>query len=273
MEFRQHGFLASDLVIAVGETRRKFATWFALLDDLNAQAMKMLWAFKPKVDDERHLVGTLLFCRAVQAYQGAILMAERGMIAEARTLIRNCAESAFALGAIALDRSFLEEMIDGHFKHTQKLTQIYLTEPELFARLSSQNVLTLQQHLAEIKAEYPEQSPKKINWQSISKRVGMTVLYNTVYRDTSADAAHVTLDALNRHLIADDDANIKSLKFGPDEVDLESTLSIAISALLHAMNGVVLISESEPFAQIQKDFTERWRETRLSNPRQERSDL
>jgi hypothetical protein len=272
MGFHQRGFLASDITDAISKIRQEYAEWFRFLDELNADSMAILWAFKPKSDNEQHLVAAVLFCRAVQSYQGAIMMAERGMITEARTLVRNCAETAFALGAIALDRSFLGELIDGHFKHTANLARAYLEEQDLFTRLTAQNVLALKQQIADIEAEYPEESPKGINWKSVAKRVGMTILYNTVYRDTSSDAAHVTLDALNRHIIADEEENIKSLKFGPDDVDLESTLSIAVSALLHAMNGVVLISGSEPFALTQNTYTERWKHMRLASLERERND-
>jgi hypothetical protein len=58
----------------------------------------------------------------------------------------------------------------------------------------------------------------------------LIALYNAVFRAASGDSAHISLDALNRHVRADMDANIQGLRFGPDVSDLPDTLSIAISA-------------------------------------------
>ena len=39
-------------------------------------------------------------------------MAERGMIAEARSLVRSCAETAIAIGCLAIDDKFVDALIE-----------------------------------------------------------------------------------------------------------------------------------------------------------------
>jgi hypothetical protein len=44
-------------------------------------------------------------------YQGAALLAERGMTVEARTLARSTLEGAFYLGAVANDPTFVDKLV------------------------------------------------------------------------------------------------------------------------------------------------------------------
>ena len=63
-------------------------------------------------------------------------------------------------------------------------------------------------------------------------------LYNTVYRSTSGDAAHTSLDALNRQIRVDASGDIAGMKFGPSSDDLSVTVSDAISVLGFALHAV-----------------------------------
>jgi hypothetical protein len=75
---------------------------------------------------------------------------------------------------------------------------------------------------------------------------------------TSGDAAHVSPNALDRNVRADEHGKIVGLLFQPETRDLERALSFATDALLHAMRAVVRLSRREEFDRIVNSYIDRW---------------
>ncbi len=235
MTFEANGFLAEDMTQWVSKVREEFKPWFELVFDLNQMAMRILYKATPLQSSVQQLVGALIFARSIQSYQAAKLLAERGLLTDARTLVRSCAESAIALGGIAYDENFIDEIIDDYHKHRLSVANVMASDPEFSKGLTPEHLDGLKKISPEISAKYQLSKPKSVKWDVVATRVGMSALYNTVYRGISGDAAHVTADALNRHIQADDQADIECLIFEPSSKDLEDTLSAAVSAMLHGI--------------------------------------
>jgi len=92
------------------------------------------------------------------------------------------------------------------------------------------------------------QSGDPVSIAALAQRAGVTALYNAVFRSASGDGAHTSIDALNRHIRADSQANILGLKFGPAVDDLPATLSDSISVLGHALQAVLDLFRLRHFA-------------------------
>jgi len=80
MSFIDEGFLSSETAM-VERFRRDHAARFELADRLNRLGMRLLT--KTRTYDAQQQLVRGLFSRAVSNFQGAVLMAERGMTAEA----------------------------------------------------------------------------------------------------------------------------------------------------------------------------------------------
>src|SRR5260221_9439059 len=102
------GFLSGSHRKWISSTRLHYQKWFRFIDRLNRAAMKVLAAVEPDPKKNQELCATLLYRRALQSFQGSILLAERGMIAAAFTLVRRCAETALSLGCMAADEKFFD---------------------------------------------------------------------------------------------------------------------------------------------------------------------
>jgi hypothetical protein len=87
----------------------------------------------------------------------------------------------------------------------------------------------------------------------------MTDLYLTVYRKTSGDAAHVTLNALDRHVVSDASGNLVGFHFGPFPKDTVDTLSSAIAALYHATEARLLGLNDAAADAVLLALTREWR--------------
>jgi hypothetical protein len=61
------------------------------------------------------------FVRVHQGLQAVLLLAERGVIGDARVIIRIGVEFAIAINALANDAGFVEKMKDAHFRSRRTL--------------------------------------------------------------------------------------------------------------------------------------------------------
>ena len=185
-------------------------------------------------------------------------MAERGMIADALTLVRSCAETAIAIGCLANDEKFVDALLESRDKHRLTSANVHLNDPESLQLLSREDINKLQRVVAEVKEQYPEPGPQAIRWAQAAKEANMTALYDTIYRMTSGDAAHASVDAVDRHVKADERGKIEQLAFRPDAQGVEHTLSVATNALLHAMEAMSRVFPEEGFERIVKACMDRW---------------
>lgn len=259
MRFDKEGFLSAGITTWMTKARAEYVEWFQLADQLNQEGMKLLFSAQPSHGNNKEFVAALLFGRALQAFQGSVLLSERGMGAEARTLVRNCAEAAIALGNVALSETFLDELIADYDKHRLTIANVFLNDPDCMSELPAPQLDKLRGVADAINAQYHPNRPKDINWATAASEAGMTALYNTVYRGISGDAAHVTIDALTRHIKSDADNNVEHLTFRPSSDDLADTLSAGASAILHAMEALGRIFGQESVSNSVSRLGEVWR--------------
>lgn len=260
--FDSVGFLSKQVHPWGVQCRAKHEAWFALIESLNVEGMKtVLNVTQPRRGNKQQLVAALFFGRTLQSVQGAVLLAARGMQAEARTLIRSAVESTIALGA-AVDgdgERFMKELVADADRHRLKVMNALLNDPETRAELGGDAPARFELAKLEIRAEHGEQGPAGLNLEALAWRVGMTGIYNTIYREFSGDGAHPTLNALMRHVVIDDDKDIQELAFEPRDDDLESSLSAAASVTLCALEAISRVFTTKDLQDRVKSLATQWR--------------
>ncbi len=236
--FDTDGFLCGcDFDALNNNLSKSHSEWFCLVNALNKDAMRIRRELQPLVTDNKQILAVMLFYRALQSFQGAILLATRGMSADALTLVRNCAESAIAMGGVAHDTDFVNTMIAGYNKHRTTLTNVFLNDDGLANELSEEQKEQGKTLLQELKGE----SLQGVNWDTLATKVNMSDLYNTVYRATSGDAAHATLLALTCHARIGTRGVLEQLIFQPDFRDCIQAFSMAVCSLLNSMEQLNLV--------------------------------
>lgn len=226
----EQGFLSPAISEWVVNVKKQHKSWFDLASEINRESMAINDSVIPVPGNDRQLLGKLIYLRTLQFFQGAILLAERGMITEARTLVRSCAESSMALGGVARIDDFPAQLQSAHDKHRRGLAGFFVGD------LETRDTLTEEQR-SEInrqKSSLDNQTLQGITWEDVANRSDMDLIYNTVYRALSGDSAHVTMLALGRHVDLRGGGNPR-IVFGPTDCDLSDTLSKAICSLLGAL--------------------------------------
>lgn len=126
MSIQTEGYLSADVHNWTKQHRAEHGPWFDLLDRLNRVVQRVMLETVVPTDDNQSMMMLLFFARSVSSFQGASLLVERGMTIEARTLARSTLESAFYLGAVSNDASFVDQLLSARMKHN-KTTANWLT--------------------------------------------------------------------------------------------------------------------------------------------------
>lgn len=211
--------------------------WFALIQDINRGAVALLTVLAPSRASDRELASAAMFARALQSFEATVILAERGMLADAGSLARNIVESAVFLGGLALIDDFTKRMAASNNAHFFGMAKAIAEQmegnasPEYLANASE-----LRDLLQNVVAQGHARSG--INLRQLAKEVGMDPLYEVVYRSLSGDAAHPSLASIERHFGRNGAGQVEKLLFSPQRDGMEKVLSAAISAFLAALEAL-----------------------------------
>ncbi|RYD71658.1 MAG: hypothetical protein EOP84_24520 [Verrucomicrobiaceae bacterium] len=240
--FEQQGFLSPDTDRLAAVQRRQQAGWAELARDINEAVQQLLMETRfpyPVVLRDPKVLARLLLGRALSNFQGAVLLWERGMTVEARTLARACLESTFCMtAALQAGEGFIDRLLLDAHKHKRTLARNLITirseadlGPAMFARLKA------------FTDTLPEEgTPRWLPAKEMADASPIGDMY-VFYRELSGDSAHPTIEALERYLKPKEEGEL-SFKWGweQDPAEILSTIYYAcifITAAGVAFNGQV----------------------------------
>ena len=230
MTIDKQWFLSADIQAWIRKHRIENQAWFALAEDLSRIGQRQLALLNVPATDNQAFLTALLFMRGLSGFQGAIVLAERGMTQEARILTRGCFETVFCLGAVRRDPAFADAFIRDDASRRQKLARVLLKDS---SGLGAGHIEKLTGFLDGL-AESGLQS-ESLQIARAAELAGLTGIYDTYYRGLSNDAAHPSVVALNHHVDADENGLIKGLRWGPNVPDVEDTIMAACTAAVHTI--------------------------------------
>ena len=231
----RQSFLDPEAMAGVVERiRSQHAPWFNLADRAHGIAVRALPMIRPPVEDNQRLVAAALYGRTLTSFESAYLLAERGLSADARSLVRALVESTIVLCALAVDPpSVLDQLLCRELVNRRKLLNAWLEDPEAIAAMSEEKKTMFRESLAEVRRMRPDLKDDPIDVRRLAGTCGLLSMYNTAYRMLSSDSAHASLQSLEHHIKANS-SEILGLKYGPDPVFVPRTLSSAVPTLLSA---------------------------------------
>lgn len=153
---QNQGFLSTNLAVSIANLRRDFAPWFGVAEGFNALAMRALPNVKAATDSNQQVVAAALYGRALTSYQAAFLLAERGLISDARTVVRAAAETVIILSAVAKDAGVCDLLIDRHVWHHAKMRRVWLKDPQATAQMTPAETAAVKETLADIEAQFSQ---------------------------------------------------------------------------------------------------------------------
>lgn len=237
MTIQEEGFLAPEVDIFIRRHRAALAPALALARELNRLGQGALRPKKVAGDpfgDVEPLI-LLLLIRALSNFQGAILMAEHGALVESRILSRSCLETVFCIAALACGGAEFISRLHSALRADRKSTANWiLQKPAVREAMGQANIDTLKQFVDDMSARLD--TLNKLGIEEMARQGDLEKLY-TWYRQLSGDAAHPSLDALERYVVKDDDDEWE-IRWGPDcdGEELEWTVLLSCNWLFAALH-------------------------------------
>lgn len=249
--FRTQGFLSPFIEEAVPMYIRQHAEWFAHAEGLNRAGLD---AFTRRDNEivglsSQHPVALAIRMayRALSAFQGAVILYRRGMIAEGDTLTRNVYETAFWLGFIHEDRDAASRaLLNDECKSQKDRASYYLEQFEAGAYARNPEIeAQLKKKIVDLKGKISQANSVSI--KNAAKRSGLYGYYDA-YKHLSAGSAHNSLNSLHRYLNRNSDGSYDGHTVGPDPdalIDALPVLCIGLSVTLGMFCTIVAIDNDE----------------------------
>jgi uncharacterized protein (DUF4415 family) len=259
------GFLSPHIANWIQKHRTDNANWFSIAEGLNRTGQRLMpgaTVTTEQGDGNRRLLAMLLFTRALSNFQGTILMAERGMVVEARTLARTCLESTFCLAAIVKgDSDFTEKMLRDEFANRKKKANWLLSVPERLQHCKPDAMQRLREYVENLNDTWDSLSALGI--EEMARTAGLHDLY-IFYRELSGDAAHPTITALNRYIVNDEGHEVREIRWGPkcNPSEIADTLNIACHVFIASCAA---INEMIPNDEVGRELGDHFRVYKAMN--------
>jgi hypothetical protein len=244
--------LGAPLPVPLPGVSRALHKELELADSFNRLAMQVLKRAtpgkEPTLENNQSLIAATLFARSYTSFQSALVLIGRGAVADARTIVRSMAETAIVLNGAVDDPSVCDDLMKRHEVNRRKLLNAWMSDPQAMAVMTDEHK---SKFALDVKQLPGTETKDPINIGTLASRVGLTWLYNTVYRMSSSDAAHASLDALEHHVEADAKGDIQRLSFGPRIEKLADTLVGAMNCMLVSVHA---ISMRFPMSELQLEM-------------------
>ena len=228
MSFEESGFIGSSIQSWIKKIHENHTALFRVADETNKMCQGSLSDIDAHNKDPQEIVIACLYIRILSNYQSIYIHCERGMIPEARTILRTMYEAIFILGAVVKDSKLALTYIKEHDKRRhefiQKLKKLQ-DKPDNYDHaklLELEN--TLQEEIKQI---------EKFKTEDWAKRAGLHDIYLGAYTVLSG-TVHVKISDLEQYTIVDEKGDIRDFKYGPDDTGIDITFSSAIEFMLFA---------------------------------------
>lgn len=231
--FDEVGFLSDEMDQWKRAAHEAYADAFAYAYRANAMALRVMKSIPLEGISEEMQWAIAAFARAMAAFEGCLLMTERGAMADARALARVCAETVIVAKGLVTVPGTLEILREDDANHDlgviNRLLEFNAGDPVFIAQATEKKT--------ELEARFPRR--RSVNYRTLALNTGLEMFYEVAYRYTSGEGAHATLGAFVRHLKQGNDGEPDGFFFGPDIAGMASTLLCACVAVTELIDLAV----------------------------------
>ena len=185
MTFGDKGFFSPTMDDFQASLRKVpvFDQWFTFAHELNGFSLSLLWNHDVPSADNQKVTICALFVRAQQSFQAAVLLAELGMLSDARVVLRSAVEAAIALHGLEGDNKFIDQLVEDHRLHQRKVARLVLGNPNYKAAHSADEIKQMEDTIREVDSIEASKGRKlhDIKWDQVAAKYCKD-LYDLLYR-------------------------------------------------------------------------------------------
>ncbi len=175
--------------------------------------------------------------RALSNFQGIILLAEKGMVFEVRTILRCLSEIAFNLVAVAKNENFIEQLICQDYFHRRSALKAVLFNHERGVKIEGKTVDEINIDIDDISEQIKELKIKKLFIKDKAEAAGMLSYYDSQYVLLS-DTIHSSTRDLEHYFKIDDDNLIEEILWGPETKGVDLLLFSSADLMIIILNAI-----------------------------------
>lgn len=227
-DFETSGFLGNGISRWTESYREFYSEWLRTYLELNSFAQDVFRLCVVPSNDIRRALAKTLFIRILSNYQGAYLLGERGMEAEAKILLRAMCEAGFALVAVVKDAEFAASYIRHNEAQRLKCINRLLSNDAGITDCDKRAEMNRQRKL--LQAEQASGQIESLGVSKIAEKADMKKVYCTAYAYMSL-SVHASSQDLARHLQTDGLGKITHLLWGPTHKESQEMLRAGMRLL------------------------------------------
>ena len=239
---------------------------------LNRDAHSLLFSVKIDTKDQREVIIKCLFVRALEFYQAAILLIEKGMQLSAKGVLRCLLEAIFLLRAVDKDGTALQEYVASD--ETERLKTLNKAQHNDTPNMQLLQKENLNEIKGEIKQRIDEKGIKSVSIEDYARKAGMHNWYVDIYPSLSM-AAHSSPRDLEQHLLLGSGGQVRELQYGPTDSEASGLLIHGSHCLFLGIVAIVNVFKhnlenkddlKETFEGHETFFREKMDELNAQNP-------
>lgn len=250
MTLERDGFLSESISAHADEAWKSFCPRHVdLVERVNRFAISTSATPRDLRRRDADLFTALFLARAIQDFQGAVLLGRWGLRAQSRAMVRATFESALHCRAASQDLMLKRgsrrkaktddppstRFVDAFKAADHRFKRQVANENQAMAGLSPDQEAMIDALLQEQDLG-SRGGDRDIKVHDLAKALGLSSLYTNLYRPLSQDA-HPAPVSIDHHVMLDPERKIIGLRSGPDYVQLADTLALAIYSLIVALQG------------------------------------
>lgn len=229
----EKGFLGKEIKAVISDIRSAFSNLYDLCDELNKLCHATLFKVDAHNEEPQELLVATLYLRIKSSFQAVVILTERGMIPQAKVILRSVLEALFTLCALSKKAELCDiYMLADQIKRLKQINKFRMLKSGLPKEAREAEIIKLQQ---ELKEDIEKRKIKTLSVEQWAREAGQHDIYLSAYT-VLCDPVHTGVKELERYLVLDEE-KITELKWGPDTDDLEIVLSANIEFMLVALKA------------------------------------
>jgi hypothetical protein len=222
-------FLGAMASRVANSMRARYPDLFSLSYDLNEYANIKLLTATAKRNSLQQVVVAAMIPRLLTAFQGAVIVAERGMPAETEVLVRKVIEVIFRIRALERNPSMAERYVKSD-DVSRRDTIKRLLELESVERTPEEQQ-DLQRRHADLAEQVSRERTHAPTTRDYAEQAGLLDYYKTAYTHFS-QSAHLNSRDLEAVVQTNQNGDLLSIQYGPSEAGIHATLCTAMEAVV-----------------------------------------
>jgi hypothetical protein len=235
-------FLGQGMQSVIAEVRRRHQGAFSLAEELNSYANSKLHDIEAKKSIPQQFLIAALIPRLLTAFQGCVLMAERGLSAEATLLARKVLEVTFRIVAISKSPDLAAKYIQSDEVNRRDLLGKLRSLESV--RHPADTTNSLDDLHAEVSAKVKTEGIHSPTTRDYAEQANLLDYYNTAYAYFS-QSVHANVRDLEELLDTNEEGDLEAIRYGPDPDNVGNILSTAVESVVLSLEAVFRLFSGE----------------------------